>query len=265
MANLDESKIKEIFDHIAKILPSISMNTTPPEIGMLVYKAIYNTAEITDPFKDIKDQCTKQLLSRYDLFKNKIRESSDPLYTALKYSCLGNAIDFGANPSFDIDKDLKDLFDNDFDVCHYDKFLEVLNKTSSILFIADNAGETVFDRLLIEQFNIPVTYAVRSQPIINDAVLEDAKQAGIDKVAEIISSGCDAPGTILNLCTEDFQELFAGADMIISKGQGNYETLSDHNRPIFFILKVKCPVIARDIDIPCGSMALIMSNEYNDK
>jgi uncharacterized protein with ATP-grasp and redox domains len=224
---------------------------------MLVYKAIYDTADITDPFKEIKEQCTAQLMPRYNDFKKEIMQTSDPLYAALRYACLGNAIDLGANPDFDIINDLEALFDKDFDVCHYDKFKESLQKASAILYIADNAGETVFDRLLIEQLAIPVMYAVRSQPIINDAVCEDAKNAGIDEVAEIITSGCDAPGTILELCSERFKEIFDNADMIISKGQGNYETLSDQNRPLFFLLKVKCPVIARDIDIPCGSMVLI--------
>ncbi|MGB3341625.1 MAG: ARMT1-like domain-containing protein [bacterium] len=261
IAKLDEHKIKEIFDHIAKLLPDISMNTTPPEIGMLVYKAIYNTAGITDPFKEIKEQCTVQLMSRYNDFKKQITQADDPLYTALRYACLGNAIDLGANPHFAIMHDLENLFDRDFDVCHYDKFKGTMKKASAILYIADNAGETVFDRLLIEQLAIPVMYAVRSQPIINDAVFEDAKNAGIDKVAEIITSGCDAPGTILELCSEHFKEIFNNADMIISKGQGNYETLSDQNRPLFFLLQVKCPIIARDIDITCGSMVLI-SKDY---
>lgn len=233
------------------------MNTTPPEIGMLVYKAIYSTADMEDPFKTIKKQCTTQLMSRYIEFKNAIQQTDDPLYTALRYACLGNAIDLGANPNFDIGRDLEPLFSKDFDVCHYDKFKETLDNASNILYIADNAGETVFDRLLIEQFKIPVKYAVRSQPIINDAVYEDAKNAGIDEVAEIITSGCDAPGTILELCSKRFIEIFNESDMIISKGQGNYETLSDQDHPIFFILKIKCPVIARDIDIACGSMILI--------
>lgn len=226
-------------------------------MGMLVYKAIYQTADTADPFKEIKEQCTKQLMTRYNDFKKQIARSKDPLYTALKYACIGNAIDFGADPDFDVERNLEALFDKDFDVCQYDKFVKTLEKASDILFIADNAGETVFDRLLIEQLTIPVKYAVRSRPIINDAVIEDAQNAGIDKVAEVITSGCDAPGTILKLCSEQFKKIFSSADLIISKGQGNYETLSDEDRPIFFLLRVKCPVIARDINIPCGSIVLI--------
>ena len=239
------------------------MTTTPPEMGMLIYKAIYQTADIDDPFKEIKQQCTAQLMSRYAEFKEQIVDSKDPLYTALKFSCLGNAIDFGANPDFDITKDLEDIFNKEFDICEYDKFTSVLKTASNILFIADNAGETVFDRLLIEQLGKPVEYAVRSKPIINDATIEDALSSGIDKVAHVMSSGCDAPGTILELCSEEFKRIFNAADMIISKGQGNYETLSDQKRSIFFLLKIKCPVIARDIDIACGSIVLVESKYGN--
>ena len=239
------------------------MNTTPPEIGMMVYKAIYQTADVDDPFKEIKEQCTAQLMSRYAEFKKQITRSKNPLYTALKLACFGNAIDFGANPDFDITQDLEDLFDKDFDVCEYDEFLSALKISSDILFIADNAGETVFDRLLIEQLGKPVKYAVRSKPIINDATIEDAQNAGIDKVAQIITSGCDAPGTILKQCSEKFKQIFNASDMIISKGHGNYETLSEQKRSIFFLLKIKCPVIARDIDIACGSIALI-KNKYEN-
>jgi uncharacterized protein with ATP-grasp and redox domains len=237
------------------------MDATPPEIGMMVYKAIYQIANTEDPFKEVKNKCTKHLLSLYPEFKQKITSSNDPLYTALKFAGLGNAIDFGANPDFDLNKELDNLYDKDFDFCKYRGFKKDLETAKNILFIADNAGETVFDRLLIEQINKPTKYAVRSKPIINDATIEDAQEAGVGKVAEIISSGCDAPGTILKLCSEAFVKDFTEADLIISKGQGNYETLSNQKRPIYFLLKIKCPVIARDIGIKTDSIVLI-KNKY---
>jgi len=239
------------------------MDTTPPEIGMMVYKAIYQASNIEDPFKEAKKKCTGYLLASYDELRKKITESADPLYTALKFAALSNAIDFGANPNFNIKEELSTLYEKDFDLCEYDLFKKSLSDAKWILYIGDNAGETVLDRLLIEQLNKPVKYAVRSKPIINDATMEDALEAGIDKVAEVISSGCDAPGTILGLCTEEFKRIFTEADMVISKGQGNYETLSDQKRTIFFLLKIKCPVIARDINIKTGSVVLI-TNKKNE-
>jgi len=123
-----------------------------------------------------------------------------------------------------------------------------------ILFLGDNAGEAVFDRLLIEQMPAAkVTYAVKGAPIINDVTLADARASGLDEVAELIDNGNDAPGTILSLCPPAFQKHFAEADLVIAKGQANYETLSEAARDLFFLTQVKCPVIGRDIGKPVGS------------
>lgn len=257
IAKLNEKDIREILNSIALQLTKVSLDSTPPEIGMVVYKTIYHISGIHDPFREIKKRYTSHLLSLYPELNERIVSSKDPLYTALKFAGFGNAIDLGADPDFDLDKELKKLHGKDFDRCEYDAFRTRLEKAKDILYIADNAGETIFDRLLIEQLNRPVKYAVRSNPIINDATVEDAEDAGVNEIAEIISSGCDAPGTILKLCSDEFHKTFNKADMIISKGQGNYETLSNTGRPIFFLLKVKCPVIARHIDIPVESIILI--------
>ena len=123
--------------------------------------------------------------------------------------------------------------------------------------LADNAGEIVFDRLLIEQLPIDrVTVAVRGYPVINDATLDDAETAGLTDIVDVISNGSDAPGTLLDDCSEAFRSRFEEADLIIAKGQGNYETLAQSPRPIFFLLRVKCPVVARDLDYPVGSMVV---------
>jgi len=223
---------------------------------MVVYKSIYRVTKIKDPFKKVKKSCTRRLLDVYPEFKEKIKNSKDALYTALKFATLANAIDLGANPDFVLEEELRNFTIRDFDVCDYSEFKYALKRARNVLYIADNAGETVFDRLLIEELNRPVIYVVRENPIINDAIMEDALDAGLDKVAEIISSGCDAPGTILKLCSWKFRRIFARADLVISKGQGNYETLSNCRRQIFFLLKLKCPVIARDMGFPTGSVVL---------
>lgn len=125
-----------------------------------------------------------------------------------------------------------------------------LKKAKSLLIIGDNAGETVFDRVLIEDFlNLNITYAVRSEPIINDATIEDAYASGLEKCATLISTGCNAPGVILDECNEEFLNIFNNADIIISKGQGNYETLSEEKKEIFFLLKAKCPVISEKLGV----------------
>ena len=140
------------------------------------------------------------------------------------------------------------------------KIKRVLDAAHEILYIGDNAGECVFDKILIEEMKKPVTYAVRDAPIINDATYEDAVQAGIDSVATIISSGTDAPGAILETCSAEFKKLYHNSSFIISKGQGNYEALSIEMGPIFFLLKVKCQVIANDIGVNKGDIVLKASN-----
>jgi len=140
-------------------------------------------------------------------------------------------------------------------------FAETISSAKDILYLADNAGEIVFDRLLIEQMPLKkVTLAVKGAPIINDATMKDAEATGLTELVEVIDNGSDAPGTILEDCSEAFRQRFDEADMVIAKGQGNYETLSEADKDIFFVLKAKCSVIARDLGCQVGSLILQRSS-----
>jgi uncharacterized protein with ATP-grasp and redox domains len=251
-----KEKIHNIMKQVCLFLPTMPLDVTPSEFGREVYRIVSAVTGIEDPFQEIKKLHTQQALKLYPRLKELIQSSEDPLLTAIRISIAGNVIDFGTTAKFDMEKDLAVILKMDFAVDHYLAFCKTLKKAEKILFIGDNAGETVFDCLLIEELGKPVTYAVRERPIINDAIFEDAVEAGIDKVAEILSSGCDAPGCILSLCSAEFLDLYHSSDLIISKGQGNYEGLSDEIRPIFFLLKAKCPVVASDINVPLGSILL---------
>ena len=261
MITLDDKKIWQILNEVSLSLPDVPFGATPPEIGREVYRIISKRTGIKDPYRKIKEKCTRQALSLYPELKKLINSSEDRLMTAIRLSIAGNVIDFGANFDFDLKKDIGTILSQDFSINHYREFCEALDKARKILYLADNAGETVFDRFLIEEINKPVIYVVRAHPIINDATREDALLAGIDKVAEIVSSGCDAPGNILKFCSDEFLKIYRSADLIISKGQGNYEGLSDEDRPIFFLLKTKCHVIARDIGIDEGSIVLMKASK----
>lgn len=261
MITSDEKKIWQILNEVSLSLPEIHFGATPPEIGREVYRIISKRTGIKDPYRKIKEKCTRQALSLCPELKKLMNSSKDRLMTAIRISIAGNIIDFGANFDFDLKKDVGTILSQDFSVNHYREFCEALDKARKILYLADNAGETVFDRFLIEEINKPVIYVVRARPIINDATREDALLAGIDKVAEIVSSGCDAPGNILKFCSDEFLKIYRSADLIISKGQGNYEGLSDEDRPIFFLLKAKCHVIARDIGIDEGSIVLMKASK----
>lgn len=257
MITQDEGKIRQILAEVSACLPKISFQATPPEIGREVYKIISEMTGIRDPYKEIKNDCTQQALSLYPELKRRITTSEDRLMTAIRLSIAGNVIDFGANADFDLRRDIEMILTQEFAINHDQEFHRKLKEARKVLYIADNAGETVFDRLLIEELQKPVIYVVRERPIINDATQEDALLSGIDKEAEIISSGCDAPGTLLRFCSEEFLDIYHSSDLIISKGQGNYEGLSEEDRSLFFLLKAKCEVIARDIGVETGSIVLM--------
>ncbi|MFO7578794.1 MAG: ARMT1-like domain-containing protein, partial [Nitrosomonas halophila] len=180
-----------------------------------------------------------------------------------RLSIAGNIIDFGPNPDYDLENVVNRLLTQDFAINDIEQLRQHLETAGSVLLIGDNAGETVFDRLLIETLSMPVTYAVRGGPVINDATFYDAVAAGIDRVAKVIDNGTQIPGTILRETSPAFQVCFEAADLILAKGMGNYETLSTIPGPIFFLFQVKCPVIATDIGTTQGSMVLKMSDVFS--
>ena len=227
-----------------------------------------------DPYKKIKSKSNKLALELYPELIKRLSKSSDRLLDAVKLSIIGNIIDYGAKNSFNVERDLDRLLNEEisakkgnkknsrYEQFHYKRFKNALKAAKTVLYLADNAGETVFDRILIEEikraFNDRrIIYVVKEIPIINDATIEDAYTCGIDKIAEVISSGSNAPGTVLSLCSKDFLKLYRRVDMIISKGQGNFEALSGEKREIFFLFLAKCPVIARDAGCQVGDIILL--------
>lgn len=256
IATDDENKIKKVLDEVGMMLVNIPLESTPPESGRLIYHKINEITGNSDPYREIKDRSTKKALSLYSSLKSHIEKSDDRLLTAIRIAIAGNVIDFGPSRAFDIEKEIAESLKKVFAICDYHRFRDYLDEALEILYFGDNAGECVFDKILIEEMKKPVTYVVRDVPIINDATYEDAVQAGIDKVATILSSGTDAPGTILKICSAEFKEVYNNSKFIISKGQGNYEALSNESRPIFFLFKAKCHVIANDIGVDEDDMVL---------
>jgi uncharacterized protein with ATP-grasp and redox domains len=265
LAGADEEDQKRILDEVAGVLPTFSLNATPPEMGRIIHRIVMKITGKEDPYRHIKEESTRKALTLYPQLKEILSRSDDRLRTAVNFAIAGNSIDYGARDALDIEKELVSILnaenrasaDTVFD---YSRFRDAFNRAETILYLGDNVGETVFDRLLIEemlqQAEKRITYVVRERPIINDALIDDARQCGIDELVEIISSGSDAPGTLLSICSPEFLERFHEADMIISKGQGNFETLSEARQPIFFLFMAKCQVIARDIGCRQGDMVL---------
>ena len=245
----DERVIKKILDEVGSHFKEVPMSRTPPETGEFIYRRIREITGVTDPYKDLKRAGIAEVLSVYPRLLKMVRESDDPLLTSIRLSTIGNILDFGISSEYNLMEEVGKISQMRYAIFHYAEFRERLEGASSVLFIGDNAGESVFDRLLIGELGKPVTYVVRESPVINDVTMEDARDSGLHLVAEIISSGSTAPGTILSLCNKDFLERLAKAGLVISKGQGNYEGLSEAGRTIFFLLRAKCPVIAHNLEV----------------
>jgi len=256
LATDDEQIIKTLLDRVGNSVKNIPMNYTPVENGEIIYSIIREITGVYDPYKSIKQSSINEAKQMYDDLKNRILNSENHLETAVRVAIAGNVIDFGVNKSFDLKTDVEKILKQDFAINDLAKFTAAVENAQTILYLGDNAGESVFDKLLIETIGKKTIYAVRDIPVINDVIIEDAINSGLNEVAEIVSSGSPAPGTLLHKCTPEFRELFNNADIVISKGQGNYESLSDANRTVFFLLKAKCHVIANDLNVPTDSIIL---------
>ncbi len=255
-AGMEDVHIKALLDTIGAKIKHFKMQNNPPEMANIIYKEIRKTIGQIDPYKDLKQQHIRESLALYPELKETVEYSEDKLLTAIRIAIAGNIIDMGVNKKFNIYKNLVRSLNQDFAIFDYLKFKATLQKARSVLYLGDNAGESVFDKVLIEELRKPVNFVVRGIPVINDVTKQDAIDSGIDNVAGIMSSGSTAPATILKLCNKRFLSKFDEADMIISKGQGNFEGLSGTHKPVFFLLKAKCHIIAKELGVNEGDIIL---------
>ena len=212
-----------------------------------------------DPFSQIKSEYNQIALALYPSLKRLVQESSDPLWTASRLAVAGNVIDFGIFTSVDIEGTVKRALHSPFAVDEYHAFKDALSDTEEVLYLLDNAGEIVFDRILIETMvssGKRVVAVVKGTPVLNDCTRVDAFEAGLPEVCEIIDNGSDAVGTIIEWTSGDFQKSYAQMQFIISKGQGNFETVSDPRKTIVYLFQSKCEVVSRELGLSLGSMIL---------
>jgi hypothetical protein len=214
---------------------------------------------VDDPYRQAKDRLNQLALELIPPFRARVKADSDSLKMAVRLAIAGNIMDMGVIGNL-TEAEVRQTMDQALHAPFFgemDKFRQAIDEAQSILYLADNAGEIAFDRLLIEQL-LPkqITLVVRGAPIINDVTLIDAQTVGLDKMVEVIDNGSDAPGTILSDCSPEFRRRFAEADLIIAKGQGNFETLSGESGNLFFLFKVKCPMVADLLKQPVGMQML---------
>jgi len=235
----------------------MDLHQAPPAMGRLIHRFIRDATGDGDPYRAVKQQFNRLALGMYPALKATVARSASPLETAVRLAIAGNIIDFGITASLTeatvretMERALREPL-----IGSVDSLGRQAERADEVLYLTDNAGEIVFDRVLIETLPAgKVTVAVKGSPVINDATFDDAVAAGLTECCEVIDNGSDGPGTLLETCSVSFRQRFDRADLIIAKGQGNYETLSDVPRPIVFLLMAKCPVIARDIGCAVGSL-----------
>lgn len=260
MMGLTDDKTKTILDKLALQIPEIEMAASPPAMAQIIHRMIKQETGNPDPYKELKQKSNEIALGIYPDLKKIVKVSENRLLKAVEIAIAGNIIDYGAIFDLNIDKEIKSILNSeeekikneDTKYFEYTEFIKALNNTKVLLYLADNAGEIVFDRILIEEIktaypDIRIYCAVRGYPIINDCTISDTVSSGIDKMVTVISNGTDAPGTILKSCSKEFLDIWNKSDLIISKGQGNFESLSEARGNIFFMFIAKCQVLAKDI------------------
>ncbi|WP_456416901.1 damage-control phosphatase ARMT1 family protein [Methanocaldococcus sp.] len=244
-------------------------NAVPAWMGTVVHRHLKKISNNEDPYKNLKEKANKIALKYLDKVRELCNDNNDleRLRKKVLASIAGNVIDFGAySTDIDIEKLIEDTLNDKLKIDNSKELLEDLKneKIKKVLYICDNAGEIIFDRILIEEilkYNKEVVAVVKGKPILNDATLEDAKIANIDKICRVITTGSDIIGIILEECSEEFLEEFRSADLIIAKGMGNYESLTEYeneiDKPIYYILKAKCKPVAENIGVNVGDNILL--------
>jgi uncharacterized protein with ATP-grasp and redox domains len=251
--HLDESALKELYADILAIpaLRGRLWNITSAEVIEDIWRKIVAKVNSRDPFYDIKFSQNEKIIAMYPFLERMVNEAADPLKTAVKLSILGNAMDLMvADPTISVENSIAEKAELPFPDKKYVGFLKQLHSARHLLIFGDNAGEIVFDRLLIETiktlYEPEIAYVVRSVPTLNDVTLKEAIKVGIDQVAAVIENGINGPlpGTILNRCSKEVNDLVRQADLIISKGGGNFDTLDEErkhlDKKISFLLLSKC-------------------------
>lgn len=235
------------------------LNQTPAALSKPAYTSVNSVLGVTDPYRDDKKATNEAALRILPSIRKMIAGSGDPLDAALHAAVAGNIIDMGIGSPFELETDIHRIMGEPFAINHLEKFRSELRASSRILYLGDNAGEIILDTLLVEHMislGKEVTFSVKSGPIINDATMEDAVTAGLPSIARVIETGSDDIGVHWDHVSSEFADAFASADLIISKGHGNFETCTGRPGNIFFLLKAKCSLVAAELGVPLGSIVL---------
>jgi uncharacterized protein with ATP-grasp and redox domains len=246
---IPESQKEVILRQMLKLFATLDFNQSPPVLGCKMHALIRESINDPDPYHRIKEEYNHMMMDLYPEFEGMINGSEDPFDTAMRLAIAGNVIDFGSQHQFDVMETINRVMDAKLAIDHSRQLRADLEQADSLLYIGDNCGEIVLDKLFLSLLKVPHKYfAVRDSPIINDVTYEDAILTGMDKIATVITTGDNSPGAVWESTSEQFQKVFKNADLIISKGQGNLEGLLDvAHESIYFLLVTKCDLIAKRV------------------
>lgn len=250
---------REIMRGVCSIMEGADTSKPPAYTTTFIHRYIRDRLG-EDPYAGIKHDYNRLALGLYPGLKDLVSKGSDRLWKASRLAIAGNIIDFGIFTSIDIEGSLLKALETEIAVDDYQSFREAIESADRVMYLLDNAGEIVFDRLLIEELALlgkKVTAVVKGSPVLNDATIDDAREAGITGLCDVIDNGSDAIGTIIEWTSPGFQREAANAELIISKGQGNFETLTGtEQKKAYFLFQAKCDVVSKELDVPPGSMLL---------
>ncbi len=254
---------EQIVRDVLRMAADMDLELPPPYLSQAINRRVRELTGIEDPYRAVKRTFNRLAVEALPELADLVRQAPDPLLAAVRCAIGANAIDLGVGGAL-AESDVREaLRGSPREPVHGDleEFRRALVDAREILYLADNAGEIAVDRLLVEEVGPErVTVAVRGAPVLNDATLADAEEVGMGDLVEVIDNGSDAPGTILADCSEAFRQRFRRADLIIAKGQGNFETLSGNESRVAFLFKVKCAVVSRQVGLTVGSHALVCSD-----
>ncbi|UCH63582.1 MAG: DUF89 family protein [Fidelibacterota bacterium] len=258
----DINLLRTIIDQTAEQILRSDLALTPAALSKPVYEIVAGVTGTKDPFRELKHRTNLEALQLLPELEANIADADDPLSIALHLAVAGNIIDLGIGHDFDLINDIKAILNTEFAVDDTEDFRRDLQPGRQLLFLGDNSGEIVFDRILVQELvgrGLAVTYCVKSGPIINDATMEDALQAGLTEMVPVIETGSNDIGVDFNRISSEFEAAFNRADIIIAKGQGNFETCDDASGNIYFLLKAKCDVVARELGVTTGDIVFTHS------
>jgi len=259
-----EAEIERVLKRVLIEIAAFDTALSPPEMGRVIHAIVRHEISHSDPYRRIKQRSTQEALRVMPEVRERIKRSTRPFHTAVRFAMAGNILDYALASLWNEDQlgqTLAKAGSHPMDESMIDQLEQAIDQADMILWLADNAGETVFDRLMIERLSgKQIIYAVKQSPVINDATRQDAIEAGLEPFVELIDNGTDAPGTVLSLCSPEFLTVFGQADVVIAKGQANFETLNEVDREVFLMTQIKCAVIARHYDYGVGDWIVTTSS-----